>query len=128
MTYRIPFDLQLGKWISLPHLKWQWFYWQHQQQLFHHVNDVWHHYVPFLAQSTVTYKGIGTVGTLPIPVEELQRATVHFDQCQVLFEGSETSKYPTPPAHASIYDFIANWGYSWPLEDSYFPQNPALVV
>jgi hypothetical protein len=80
----------LGKWISPPHLKWQWFYWQHHQQLFHWVNDVWHHCVPFLDQSTVAYKRIGIVATLPTLVEELQRATVHFDQGQVLFEGSET--------------------------------------
>jgi hypothetical protein len=44
------------------------------------VNDVWHHYVPFSAQSTVAYKRIEIVATLPIPMEELQRATVHFDQ------------------------------------------------
>lgn len=118
-NYRIPFNLQLGKWILPPHLKWQWFFWQCQRQLFHQVNDVWHHYVPFFAWSTVTFKWIGIVAALPIPVEELQRATVHFDQGWVLFKGLETNEYPAPPTNASIYDFIADWEDFWPLEDSF---------
>jgi hypothetical protein len=35
--YQLPFVLRLECWIKLPHLVWQWYYWQEEQKLFWQV-------------------------------------------------------------------------------------------
>jgi hypothetical protein len=36
--------------------------------------------------------------------------------------------YPAELAYASKYNFIAQWEDNWPLADSFFPEDPCLVV
>jgi hypothetical protein len=123
----LPFSLRLERWIQPPHLKWQWFYWRRERQLFHNTNGVWHHYVPFSECSSVAFKRVGIVTSPPVPVEELQRATTRYDRGRVMFEGAADNSYPAVPIHETIHNFIAQWGDSWPIEDSFFPEDPTLV-
>jgi hypothetical protein len=126
-NWTLPFSLRLERWIQPPHLKWQWFYWRRERQLFHKTNGVWHHYVPFSERSSVAFKRVGVITSPPVPVEELQRATTRYDRGRVMFEGAADNAYPTVPVHETIHDFIAHWGESWPIEDSFFPEDPTLV-
>jgi hypothetical protein len=60
-NFSLPFISRLERWIKHPHLRWQWFYWQHERHLYHHTNGAWHHYVPFSTHSTVAFKWVGIV-------------------------------------------------------------------
>jgi hypothetical protein len=75
----LPFSLRLERWIEQSQLRWQWFYWRHEHHLFHHTNGVWHHYVPFSARSTVAFKRVGIIASPPIPIDNLERATIRYD-------------------------------------------------
>jgi hypothetical protein len=68
------------------------------------------------------------LSSLPVPVHELERATIRYNQGCFLFEGVVANAYPTEPAYDSIYDFITQWEESWPLADSFFPADPSLVI
>jgi hypothetical protein len=88
---------------------------------------VWHQYVPFSPRSSVTFKRIGITSSLPVSIDNLERATTRYDRGRVTFEGSAANSYPSTPTHETIYDFIADWEDSWPIEDSFFPEDPTLV-
>ncbi len=114
-NFSLPFISKLEHWIEHPHLRWQWFYLRHERHLYHQTNGAWHHYAPFSARSTVAFKRVGIVSSPPVPVEDLERATIQCDRGRVMFEGSAGNSYTPPPTYDTIYDFIANWEDSWPL-------------
>jgi hypothetical protein len=45
-----------------------------------------------------------------------------------LFEGAAANAYPAEPVYNSIYNFIQQWEDSWPLADSFFPEDPSLII
>jgi hypothetical protein len=44
-----------------------------------------------------------------------------------MFEGAAASAYPVEPVYDLIYNFIQQWEDSWPLADSFSPEDPSLV-
>jgi hypothetical protein len=78
-NFSLPFSLRLECWINPSHLRWQWFYWRCEHHLYHHTNGVWHLYVPFSACSSVAFKRVGIVASPPIPIDDLERATIWYD-------------------------------------------------
>jgi hypothetical protein len=46
-----------------------------------------------------------------------------------MFEGSTGNSYAPALVHDMIYDFIAEWEDSWPLQESFFPAvDPTLIA
>jgi hypothetical protein len=74
-NFSLPFSLRLERWIEQSQLS----YWRHEHHLFHHTNGVWHHYVPFSARSTMAFKRVGIIASPPIPIDNLERATIRYD-------------------------------------------------
>jgi hypothetical protein len=70
---------------------------------------------------------VGIIHSLPISIDELEQATVWYDQGRTMFEGSAGNMYAPAPVHNSIYDFIAEWEDSWPLQENFFPEDPTLI-
>ncbi len=58
----------------------------------------------------------------------LEWATVWYECGHILFEGAAVSAYPAESVYDSIYDFIQQWEDSWPLADSFFPEDPSLII
>jgi hypothetical protein len=63
-----------------------------------------------------------------MPHHVLEQATVRYERGLILFEGAAVSAYPAEPVYDSIYDFIQQWEDSWPLADSFFPEDPTLII
>ena len=72
VNFHLPCDLWLDHWIEHPHLQWQWFYCRRKHQLYHCTNGVWHYYIPFSECSTVAFKWVGIIASLPIPINKLE--------------------------------------------------------
>jgi hypothetical protein len=45
-----------------------------------------------------------------------------------MFKGSAGNAYSASPTHDTIYDFIADWEDSWPIAESFFPEDPVLIT
>jgi hypothetical protein len=45
-----------------------------------------------------------------------------------MFEGSAGNAYSPSPTHDTIYGFIMDWEDSWPIMESFFPEDPNLIV
>jgi hypothetical protein len=45
-----------------------------------------------------------------------------------MFEGSSGNAYSPSPTHDTIYNFIAAWDDSWPIAESFFPEDPDLLT
>jgi hypothetical protein len=45
-----------------------------------------------------------------------------------MFEGSAGNAYSPSPTHDTIYDFIADSEDSWPIAESFFPEDPVLIT
>jgi hypothetical protein len=76
----------------------------------------------------VAFKWAGILASPPIPIDDLERATIWYDQGRVMFEGSAGNAYSPSPSHDTIYDFIADWEESWPIVESFFPEDPVLIT
>jgi hypothetical protein len=77
----------------------------------------------------VFFKRVGIVASPPIPIDDLERATIRYDRGWVMFEGSAGNAYLPSPTHNTIYDFIADWWEdSWPIAESFFPEDPVLIT
>jgi hypothetical protein len=48
-----------------------WFYCRCKHQLYHCTNGVWHYYIPSEC-STVAFKWVGIIASLPIPINKLE--------------------------------------------------------
>jgi hypothetical protein len=81
-----------------------------------------------LIQLWLLKQRVGIVASPPIPIDNLERATIWYDQGQVMFEGSAGTAYSPSPTHDTIYDFIADWEDSWPIAESFFPEDPVLIT
>lgn len=127
-NFSLPFHLRLERWVKHPHLKWQWYYWRRRRILFRHVNNSWHQWEPFSPNSTVAFKRVAILADLPVPIEQLERATTRYERGRMMYEGSAGNAYPAEPMYANIHEFIANWEDSWPIEDSFFPEDPTTVA
>jgi hypothetical protein len=91
------------------------------------MNGVWHHNIPFSDCLIASFKRVGIIHSLPISIDELEQATVWYDQGCTMFEGSAGNLYAPASMHNSINDFIAEWEDSWPLQESFFPEDPTLI-
>ena len=127
-NFSLPFDIKLGRWIQPSHLKWQWFYWRSERKLFRRVNNLWHQWELFSPRSTVAFKRVAIIPTLPVPLEQLERATTREVGERMMLEGAAGNEYPVDPTYANIHEFIEDWEDSWPIADSYFPPDPTLVA
>jgi hypothetical protein len=58
----------------------------------------------------------------------LEQATMQYEWGCITFKGAAANAYPVEPVYYSIYDFIQQWEDSWPLADSFSPENPSLVI
>jgi hypothetical protein len=63
-----------------------------------------------------------------MPHHVLEPATVRYERGRILFEGAAASAYPAEPVYYSIYDFIQQCEDSWPLADSFFPEDSTLII
>jgi hypothetical protein len=63
-----------------------------------------------------------------MPHHVLEQATVQYKWGHILFEGAAVNAYSAEPVYDSIYDFIQQQEDSWPLADSFFPEDPALII
>jgi hypothetical protein len=45
-----------------------------------------------------------------------------------MFKGSAGNTHSPSPTHDMIYDFIADWEDSWPIAESFFPEDPVLIT
>jgi hypothetical protein len=71
-NFSLPFDIKLGRWIQPSHLKWQWFYWRSERKIFRRVNNLWHQWELFSPRSSVAFKRVAIIPTLPVPLEQLE--------------------------------------------------------
>jgi hypothetical protein len=71
---------------------------------------------------------VSIVSDLPVPLDQLERATTREVQGQMMFEGAAGNKYTVDPMYENIHEFIEKWEDSWPIAESYFPPDPTLVA
>jgi hypothetical protein len=71
---------------------------------------------------------VSIVSDLPVPLDQLERATTHEVQGRMMFEGAAGNKYTVDPTYVNIHEFIEKWEDSWPIAESYFPPDPTLVA
>jgi hypothetical protein len=45
-----------------------------------------------------------------------------------MFEGSAGNAFSPSPTHDMIYDFITDWEDSWPIMESFFLEDPNLII
>jgi hypothetical protein len=45
-----------------------------------------------------------------------------------MVEGSVGNAYTPAPTYEMIHDFIADWDNSWPIAESFFLEDPGLII
>jgi hypothetical protein len=78
-NWGLPFSMCLERWIHPSHLNWQWFYQHQDHSLYHLVNNVCHVFRPFSPCSSVVYKWVEILSSLPVQFQECEWATVRYD-------------------------------------------------
>jgi hypothetical protein len=68
----LPFSLRLERWIQPSHLNWQWFYQSRNRILYHTTNNVCHVFCPFSPRSTVAFRRVEVLSSLPMPHHVLE--------------------------------------------------------
>jgi len=124
--YQFPIWNRLGKGFPDSHTVWPWHYSPTTRHLYSLRHGNWHEYAPQGRTRCSAYSQIAIRGEAP---SDLSRAEVSVDPWNHPRLVNYTTQVQTRPTHhASIKDLINSWQHSWPLADSYFPDNPVPLI